>query len=85
MALLFLIIMSSLLILVTVSAMTEPVEAYEVTTVLTFEYEPGVVVNGIETDCILTHPNETDLGSTPRIDSYTTNQPTICSRRGEDG
>jgi len=85
MALLLFINVSSLIILVTASAMTEPVEAYEVTTVPTFEYEPGVVLNGIETDCILTHPNDTDLGSTPRIDRYTTNQPTICSRRGEDG
>jgi len=84
MALLLLIIMSSLKILVTVSAMTEPVVASDMTTVLTFEYEPGVVVNGIETDCILTHPKDTDLGSTPRIDSYTTNQPTICSSRVED-
>jgi len=85
MALLLLIIMSSLIILFTVSAMNEPVETYEATTALTFEYEPSVVVNGIETYCILTHPTDTDLGSTPRIDSYSTNQPTICSRRGEAG
>jgi len=84
-ALLLLIIVSSLIILVNVSAMTEPIETYEVTTALAFEYEPSVVVNGIETNYILTHPNDTDLGSTPRIDSYTTNQPTICSRSGEDG
>jgi len=68
MALLFL--MSSLIVWVTVAAMSMPEDDCPATTALTFEYEPGVVVNGIETDRILTHPNYTETGSAPHIDSY---------------
>lgn len=57
MALIFLILMSSLIVWVTVAAMAASSVDGKKATALTFEYERGVVVNGIGTDRILTHPD----------------------------
>lgn len=61
MALIFLILMSSLIFWVTASAISVPVERC-VSTSLSLEYvNPQVDVNGHQTNCILTHPDFTNL------------------------
>ncbi|MCW3992173.1 MAG: glycosyltransferase [Candidatus Bathyarchaeota archaeon] len=73
MALIFLILMSSIIAWVTAAAISMPKGGAEDETVLTFEYvDPAVDVNGIETNRILTHPDFKDLGKKPHIDRYTT-------------
>jgi len=67
-----LILMSSIIAWVTVAAMSAPAGEVQKTTDLTFEYiEPAVVVNSIQTNHILTHPDYVKLGKT-HTDSYTT-------------
>ena len=73
MALLFLVLMSSIIVWVTVAAMSAPTAEVMESTPLSFEYvDPAVTVNGVETNRILTHPDYKDLGKKPHIDSYTT-------------
>jgi cellulose synthase/poly-beta-1,6-N-acetylglucosamine synthase-like glycosyltransferase len=65
----FLVLMSSLIVLVTATAISTPEDGSEITA-LTLEYEsPAVDVNGIITNRILTHPNYTSPG-TMHTDSF---------------
>jgi len=74
MALLFLVLMSSIIVWVTVAAMSAPTAEVMESTPLSFEYvDPAVTVNGVETNRILTHPDYTELDpGTAHTDDFTT-------------
>lgn len=70
MALIFLILMSTLIVWVTAAALSVPVDDAP-RAFLTLKYaDPAVTINGVETNHILTHPDYTSLSDT-HTDSYT--------------